>query len=201
MTRLTGAVVAPGSLAGTPQPDVVVDAELQLRPWHASDAATVVVAFSTPDIQRWHVRSCQCTAEAEAWIVEMAEGWSSERCASWAIVTRDDGRVVGRVAIYTWLDIGRGEISYWVLPEARGRGIATRAAVAATRWAHDVGLHRVELEHSTQNERSRRVALAAGFVEEGVRRQATLHLDGWHDMRCYAHLATDAPPHAEGDAE
>ena len=31
----------------------------------------------------------------------------------------------------------------------------------------------------------------AGFVEEGIRRGANLHDDGWHDMVLYSHLATD----------
>ncbi len=66
------------------------------------------------------------------------------------------------------LEDGYGEVSYWVLPSARGRGVATRACVAATRWAHDLGLHRIQLQHSTHNEPSRRVALKAGFVEEGI---------------------------------
>jgi RimJ/RimL family protein N-acetyltransferase len=35
------------------------------------------------------------------------------------------------------------------------------------------------------------VARRAGFKEEGVRRGANLHDDGWHDMRLYAHLSTD----------
>jgi len=33
--------------------------------------------------------------------------------------------------------------------------------------------------------------LRAGFVEEGIRRAANLHADGWHDMMLYSHLATD----------
>ncbi|MCP5024920.1 MAG: GNAT family N-acetyltransferase, partial [Actinomycetia bacterium] len=74
---------------------------------------------------------------------------------------------------------------------ARGRNVATRACVAATGWAHALGLHRVQLQHSTSNEGSRRVALGAGFVEEGVRRGANLHDDGWNDMRLYSKLPSD----------
>jgi RimJ/RimL family protein N-acetyltransferase len=193
VTRLTTAVLAPGSLAGIEQPAIVVDAELLLRPWGAADAAKVVEAFSTPDIRRWHARSCGSLPEAATWLAEMAEGWRTEQCAAWAIARRATGEVVGRLAVHISLAMGQGEISYWVLPGARGGGVATRAAVAATRWAHALGLHRVELQHSTLNEPSRRVALAAGFVEEGVRRQSTLHEDGWHDMRLYSHLAVDLP--------
>ena len=39
--------------------------------------------------------------------------------------------VLGRAAVYTTLKDGYGEVTYWVLPEARGNHVATRAAVAA----------------------------------------------------------------------
>lgn len=178
-------------MANSGQPEIVVDADLVLRPWQMSDAAAVVRAFSEPDIQHWHFRRYDTLQEAEAWIAECHDGWRLEQSASWAITRRPGGEVVGRVAIYTVLKDGYGEVTYWVLPEARGQGVATRAAVAATRWAHELGLHRVQLQHSTHNHASGRVAVKAGFISEGIRRGANLHDDGWHDMHLFAHLATD----------
>lgn len=78
------------------------------------------------------------------------------------------------------------------LPRARGRHVATRACLAVTRWGHDLGLHRIQLQHSSLNVASRAVALRAGFTEEGVQRGGNLHADGWHDMQLYSHLSTDA---------
>jgi RimJ/RimL family protein N-acetyltransferase len=101
--------------------------------------------------------------------------------------------MLGQVTVRMSLEDGHGEVSYWVLPGGRGRGAATRACVAATAWAHELGIHRVQLEHSTANEPSRGVAERSGFVREGVRRGANLHDDGWHDMVLYSHLPTDAP--------
>jgi RimJ/RimL family protein N-acetyltransferase len=86
------------------------------------------------------------------------------------------------------LSHGVAEAAYWTLPAARGRGVATRALQEVTRWAFDVGLHRVELEHSTQNLPSCRVALKAGFLVEGTRRSAGLHGDGWHDMHLHGRV-------------
>jgi GNAT superfamily N-acetyltransferase len=49
------------------------------------------------------------------------------------------------------LEDGLAEIGYWVVPAARGRGIAPRALVAVSNWAIDeLGLHRLELQHSTK---------------------------------------------------
>lgn len=191
MTKLIAPVVARGAMARMEQPVISVDDEISLRPFLPNDAPAVVQAFATPDIQHYHFRRFDSDAEAREWILGCAEGWRSEQSATWAIVSRTRNDVLGRVTIYTSLEDGHGEVSYWVLPSARGHGVATRACVAATDWAHRLGIHRIQLQHSTQNEGSRRVALRAGFTEEGVRRGANLHADGWHDMTLYSRLATD----------
>lgn len=195
MGKLIAPVVRAGTMAEIDQPEIVVDDELLLRPWLPTDATVVVEAFSDPDIQHWHFRRYDIEVEAAGWIADCTAQWRAEKGATWAIVDRSaepsSGLVMGRVTIYTNLEDGYGEVSYWVLPAARGRRVATRACVVATRWAHGLGLHRIQLEHSTRNEASGCVARRAGFIEEGVRRGANLHDDGWHDMRLYSHLATD----------
>jgi RimJ/RimL family protein N-acetyltransferase len=192
MPRLIADVVGAGTLGATGQPVLAIDDELELRPFTAADVESVVAAFSTPDIQYFHSRHLDHD-EALDWIEECGTAWRSEKSATWAIADRRTATVLGRVAIYLALAGGRGEVSYWVLPDGRGRGVASRACVAATTWAHRIGLRRVELQHSTANSASRRVAVRAGFREEGVRRDALLHTDGWHDMVLYSHLASDVP--------
>jgi uncharacterized protein (TIGR03083 family) len=195
--KLIADIIVAGTLGATDQPVLSIDDELELRPFVVGDVETVVTAFSTPDIQFFHFRHLDHD-EALEWIEQCANAWRSEKSATWAIVDRRTVRVLGRVTIHLSLGNGHGEVSYWVLPDGRSRGVAPRACVAATMWAHSIGLHRVELQHSTTNTASRRVALRAGFREEGVRREALLHADGWHDMVLYSHLASDLP--ASGDA-
>ncbi|GIF06327.1 GNAT family N-acetyltransferase [Actinoplanes siamensis] len=105
----------------------------------------------------------------------------------------DSGRAVGQISFRRIdLDGGSAEISYWVLPGSRGRRIAPRALSALTNWAFtDLGLHRLELNHSTANTASCRVATRAGFPAEGTKRAEARHADGWHDMHQHARLATD----------
>jgi len=95
------------------------------------------------------------------------------------------------------LEEARAEVSYWVLPAFRGRGVAPLALGAVADWAFDdVGFHRLELDHSTQNAASCREAIKAGFVAEGTKRAQALHLDGWHDMHAHGLLSSDARPDA-----
>jgi len=191
MPRLVLPVTEPGSLAAEVQPDIPMDDDLRLRPFELADVPAVLEAFSDPDIQRWHFRRFDSTDEAEAWVRSANDGWRSESAATWAIQSATE-TVVGRITLYPKLEAGHGEISYWVLPRARGKSVATRALRTLVRWAHaEAGLQRVEVQHSVLNRESCGVAKNAGFQTEGTKRSALLHADGWHDMHLHSHLATD----------
>ncbi|MER7169239.1 GNAT family protein [Micromonospora sp. NPDC000207] len=109
--------------------------------------------------------------------------WEEEAGVSWAM-TRDGGEVLGRIALNGMnLDDGVAGCSYWVLPAARGAGVAPRALTALSTWAlGEAGFHRLHLDHSTRNHNSCRVALKAGFRLEGTKRSDAVHSDGRHDM-------------------
>ena len=55
MPRLVDAVVQPGALSGTDQPDLPVDQRLLLRPWNEGDIPAVVNAYAEQDIQTWNM--------------------------------------------------------------------------------------------------------------------------------------------------
>ena len=60
--------------------------------------------------------------------------------------------------------------------------------IAENGWQTHVGLHRIELEHSTLNKASCRVAVKAHYLAEGTKRSSGLHADGWHDMHQHAQV-------------
>jgi RimJ/RimL family protein N-acetyltransferase len=171
-----------------PQPVLRAAGGLVLRPWRVEDVPVVVEAYADPAIRQWNLRSLDAR-EAAAWVAQWAGRWRSERDGCWAVT---DGReaVVGRVALRgIRLADGRAECTYWVLAAARGRGVASAATAAVAGWAFDdLGLHRLELQHSTANPASCRVAAKAGFALEGTLRSAMLHPDGWHDMHLHARV-------------
>ncbi len=181
--------VPPGSMAALTQPEIRAGG-LLLRPWRPSDRAAVVAAYADPAIQRWHCRS-MTDDEAADWIAAWPDRWRRETGAGWAVL--DTGDVVGQISLRRVVLVeGRAEVSYWVLPGARGRRIAARALSAVTAWSFGtLRLHRVELCHSTANAASCRVAHDAGFAVEGTKRGEGRHGDGWHDMHLHARLDTD----------
>jgi RimJ/RimL family protein N-acetyltransferase len=84
-----------------------------------------------------------------------------------------------------------------VHPSFRGRRIADDAArMLQQHLFRDLGYHRLQLEIYGFNERAQRHAERAGFVREGVRRNAYWRRGGWTDGILYALLAeeADVPP-------
>ncbi len=186
MPKTVAPVVVPGSMARRAQPMLTVD-ELTLRPWTAADAPGIVAAYSDAQIRRWHTR-WMTRSEAEQWVGTAGRSWAAETAASWAVTT--SGELVGRMSLRSVdLEEGLAEIGYWVMPTARRRGIAWRALVTVSEWAiDDLGLHRLELAHSTQNQPSCGVAEKAGYPLESTKRSQALHEDGWHDMHLHVRL-------------
>ncbi len=193
MPYLVSPAIGAGSLFRRPQPSIRVGESAALRPWLSSDAAAVAEAFTDPDIQRWHVRTAHSVEEARQWIVDWQGGWADQSQLHWALVDLSTDTLLGRAAL-KGVDLrdGTADLAYWMVPAARGRGLCSQAVIALCQWAFEgAGFHRLEIEHSTANPASCRVAAKAGFREEGIRRGAALHADGWHDMHFHGRLADD----------
>jgi RimJ/RimL family protein N-acetyltransferase len=84
-------------------------------------------------------------------------------------VDADTGEVIGGGMLHH-LDGERKivEIGYWVLPQARGRGIATMIARMLAEHAFSLGVARVAAYVNVGNTASERVVERAGFTREGV---------------------------------
>lgn len=76
--------------------------------------------------------------------------------------------------------------------ELRGQGLGREITRLVASWGFEtLGLHRIELEVLTSNERAIKCYEAVGFQREGVRREAELYPDGWKDFLYMSLLASD----------
>lgn len=185
----TPPVIASGSLSASPQPVLPADQRLLLRPWESVDAPAFLAAYQDSEIRRWHTRRPRTEADVQDWFDTYRHDWVSETGGHWAIA-RDDGVVLGRVAMRGWdFDDGIAAVAYWVLPAARGAGVATCAVRALSAWAlEEIGFYRLHLDHSTRNHASCRVATNSGYLLEGTKRSAAVHDDGRHDMHFHGRI-------------
>jgi RimJ/RimL family protein N-acetyltransferase len=84
------------------------------------------------------------------------------------------------------------ELGYVVAPQARGRGVATRALELLTRWAFDdAGILRAQLYISTENAASKAVARNAGYTYEGTLRSMHFKGDQREDTEVWSRLPSD----------
>ncbi|WP_281937062.1 GNAT family N-acetyltransferase [Micromonospora sp. AKA38] len=187
----TPPAIPAGTLASGPQPTLAVGDDLVLRPWQASDAPAFLAAYQDPEIRRWHTRRPDSEDQVREWFAYYRQAWHQETAASWAM-THGGGEPLGRMVLGA-VDLGDGVAvcAYWVAPAARGAGVASRSLRAVSDWALGAGFHRLELDHSTRNQASCRVAVKAGFRAEGTRRNAAVHPDGRHDMHLHARVRGD----------
>lgn len=176
--------------------------DLLLRPWEPRDLGAVLRGISDPDFRRWNAVTVPAPDEegAREFLERRAAGWRMGDQASFAITTEGDGfrAVVGHVGL-AMIDpmLRSARVAYWVLPEHRGRGYASRALETVTRWAFrgELGLYRVELGHVLPNHASCRVAGHCAYAYEGTMRGALPGIDGrmW-DVHLHARLAIDPAP-------
>ncbi|MFF0964348.1 GNAT family N-acetyltransferase [Streptomyces sp. NPDC003703] len=177
---------------------------LRLRLWDLeseADLAAWLRGRTDPDFLRWNtplVRE-QEPADARESLASHLDTAKGGMGMPFCVTDEATGATLGHVGIGVLSRPMRsGRVGYWVLPEARGRGVATLALRLAGRWAFDeFGLHRLELDHAVGHEASCRVAERCGYLYEGTARgamwQAGRH-DAFRDCHLHARLATDPEP-------
>jgi signal transduction histidine kinase/RimJ/RimL family protein N-acetyltransferase len=151
----------------------LADEVVLLRPPVEADAPAIAAACADPEIASWVPVPVPYTlADARAFIEGVADGWSGGAHQTFAIVERASGALVGMIGLDRGSVPGRASVGYWLAPDARGRGLATRAVRLVVGWAQqDPGLERLELTTLLGNDASGRVALRAGFQREGILRR------------------------------
>ena len=180
-----------------PAPPVLTDGVVTLRAWSVEDAADVARACDDPETARWLPVPSPYTEEdgREYAGALVARQWADGAAAGLAVVDATDGSLLGAVGLtLAQRAVGVADVGYWTAPWARGRGVASRAAVLLARWGLEVlGLGRVELLADVGNAASQRAAEKAGFVREGVARQArdAVRAPGRSDLVLYSLVASD----------
>lgn len=157
----------------------------RLRQPVAADAVPYVLACNDAAARRWtELPSPYDHGHAVDFIERLApQGLLDGSMVAFTIADPDDG-VLGVVSLHRLNDNLGALVGYWVVPQARGRGVGTAALRALTGWSFDVvGLRRLEWRAAVGNTASLAVATNVGFQPEGTTRGG-LRLrgdlvDGW----------------------
>lgn len=160
-----------------------------LRDWREEDAPAL-----EPVCGEWLVSSFTSVpweysdTAARAWIERQREKRSGGAVLSLAIVEPGHELPSGSVNLTQFApdDSGAG-VGYWLVPEARGRGLAVTAVRLLVDWGLvTFGLERIEFAILPDNLASRRVAERVGATSEGLRERSHREHGRWWDMEIYA---------------
>jgi ribosomal-protein-alanine N-acetyltransferase len=148
-----------------PEPPLT-DGVVTLRPPDERDLSAIEQGIADPEV----VRRIGPSEHSARQTLELNRSrWTEGTGATFSICDPKDD-CVGHV----WVNLAgsrRGSLGYWLLPAARGKGLATRSVRLISRWAlRELELSRLSLHTEPSNERSQRVAERSGFVREGVLR-------------------------------
>ncbi|HEY8198814.1 MAG TPA: GNAT family N-acetyltransferase [Candidatus Limnocylindrales bacterium] len=177
---------------------LLADGVVLLRAWRTDDAPWVFAACQDPLVVRFMPIPQPYTLADAVWFVERrALDWQSddERERSFAIVDAETGTGLGAIARHGPFG-HRFAFGYWLAPEARGRGVATRALRLIVDWTlSTTDAIRLELFTDVSNDASGRVAIRAGFEREGIRRAWVVDRDGRPvDSVFYVHIRDHPVP-------
>ena len=121
-----------------PDPELT-DGVVRLRPWSAHDLDALVAAWADEEIQKWtRVPELRGSDDALRWIA--SEQLRRDRGLALDLVVSPAGgdAVWGEVGMIPLAGgPSRAELGWWVAPEHRRKGVATRAVGLFARWLHD----------------------------------------------------------------
>ena len=164
-----------------------------LRALVSGDAALLAEATSTETAPSlWGPRPAGPYSLPEARAALAA--WDRAAGGQFSLGVLDGQQLLGAVGLMPDQP-GSAELAYWIRPEKRGRGLASRAVQAVTLWAHrSLAIPRIWLEINPGNEPSLRVAQRAGYrFEQRLPRHCRdwaaedAGHDSWHDCLIWSH--------------
>ena len=175
------------------QPTLATE-RLILRPFVADDAFDVErlagmreVADTTLNIPHPYPHG-----GAAEWIRLHAPAWVDGTSATFAIVGKKTGALVGAITLMVKREHRRAELGYWIALDCWNRGYATEASQTLIDFGFEVlRLHRIEARHFLRNPASGRVMQKVGMKQEGVERDQVLKWDRFESLAVYSILEAE----------
>ena len=162
---------------------------LRLRAWRESDVPRIVEACTDPRTRQWLplLPDPYDETEARSWLESQVEGRATGSRICWAVVDpADEATALASISFFDYTPEAECEIGYWAHPDARGKGVVTRAMREVVRYCFDdLGVRRVTAAAALANAASLHVIESNGLRPWGVERLGTQVHGGRADLRWF----------------
>ncbi|MFM7860852.1 MAG: GNAT family N-acetyltransferase [Candidatus Nanopelagicaceae bacterium] len=178
----------------------IVPSQIILRPVKPTDADAIYSGAQDPEVPKFTTLPANYTIDNA---INFAKNRAPERHANrleliFAIDARFDERdgatnqlvqLAGIISLHS-IDFAnhRAEIGYWLVKEARNKGIGTAAVELLTEYGlMTMGFRRIDALVDNRNEASKRLLINAGYEFEGLLKKYVTRADGSQiDMAIFA---------------
>jgi len=154
---------------------------LILRPITPDDAPDMFEYCSDPETTKYLTFKLHESVEASRDVIAkfFLERPQNGVPEAYAIVLKENGKMIGTVDVHSVRYGDVGEIGYALNSTYWNRGLMSEALRSALPiWFDEVGFYRLEVMHDVRNLASRRVIEKAGFISEGTFRRLMWDKDG-----------------------
>lgn len=164
---------------------------LRLREIEKSDAESLFAYFSKEITNRYYGQDPFDKVEQAEGIVEMfTANYIEKRGIRWGIECKETKSFIGTIGYHLWSPRHkRAEIGYDLHPNYWGKGYASEALTAVSKYGFDVmELTRIGAVVFTENDASSKLLLKQGFKNEGVLRDYMYQNNIAYDAYMYSLL-------------
>jgi len=173
------------------------DGKILIRPYRAEDIEAMYEAVreSVAEVSLWlpWCHADYAIEETTAFVMARDEAWKNDEAYAFGVFDAAAGTYLGGVGLNFVNRIHQcANLGYWVRSSQTGRGVASRAARLAARFALErLGFQRIEILAAVGNLPSQRVAEKAGATREGTLRKRLLVNGQPQDAVLYSLVAED----------
>lgn len=164
---------------------------LRLREIETDDAETLFSYFSMELTNRYYGQDpFEKLEDAEQLIELFSANYNEKRGIRWGIENKETNTLIGTIGYHLWSPKHkRAEIGYDLDPDHWGRGFASEALSAITKYGFEVmELTRIGAVVFIDNDASSNLLMKQGFEREGVLREYMYQNGESHDVYMYSLL-------------
>jgi RimJ/RimL family protein N-acetyltransferase len=179
----------------------IVAERVVLRCWEPRDALLLkeAVDSSLDELRPWMpwALSEPQSVEEKVQLLRLFRGqFDLGRDFVYGLFSRDESEAVGGSGLHTRVGTDAFEIGYWIRSSRAGQGLATEVSAALTKVGFELcGADRIEIHVEPANERSVRIPLKLGYVEEALLRRRLYAAPGGEprDAMVFSLFSADYP--------